>query len=39
MQPEAAETILHNDVLPFHHRLNLSVTAELTDNGRELCGF
>lgn len=37
-QPEAAVAVLHNDVLPFYRRLDLPVTAVLTDNGREFCG-
>jgi transposase InsO family protein len=37
-QPEAAVAVLHNDVLPFYARLDLPVTAVLTDNGREFCG-
>ena len=37
-QPEAAVAVLHNDVLPFYHRLDLPVNAVLTDNGREFCG-
>src|SRR5215213_7096948 len=36
-QPEAA-AVLHNDVLPFYRKLDLSVQAILTDNGREFCG-
>ena len=37
-QPEAAVAVLHNDVLPFYHRLDLPVNVVLTDNGREFCG-
>jgi len=37
-QPEAAVAVLHNDVLPFYHNLNLPVGAVLTSNGREFCG-
>ena len=37
-QPEAAVAVLHNDVLPFYRKLDLPVTAVLTDNGREFCG-
>jgi transposase InsO family protein len=36
--PEAAATVLHNDVLPFYQERGLSVGAVLTDNGREFCG-
>jgi hypothetical protein len=37
-QPEAAVAVLHNDVLPFYHKLHLPVRAVLIDNGREFCG-
>lgn len=37
-QPEAAVAVLHNDVLPFYAQHDISVTAVLTDNGREFCG-
>lgn len=37
-QPEAAVAVLHNEVLPFYRKLDLPVTAVLTDNGREFCG-
>jgi transposase InsO family protein len=37
-QPEAAVAVLHNEVLPFYAERNLTVTAVLTDNGREFCG-
>lgn len=37
-QPEAAATVLHNDVLPFYADRSLPVNAVLTDNGREFCG-
>lgn len=37
-QPEAAVSVLHNDVLPFYRNLDLPVKAVLTDNGREFCG-
>ena len=37
-QPEAAVAVLHNDLLPFYRKLDLPVTAVLTDNGREFCG-
>ena len=30
--------VLHNDALPFYRERGLSVTAVLTDNGREFCG-
>lgn len=30
--------MLHNDVLPFYQQHGLTVTAVLTDNGREFCG-
>ena len=36
--PEAAATLLHNDVLPFYQDRDLPVGAILTDNGREFCG-
>jgi transposase InsO family protein len=36
--PEAAATVLHNDVLPFYAERGISVGAVLTDNGREFCG-
>ncbi len=31
-QPEAAVAVLHNDVLPFYHELDLFIKAVLTDN-------
>lgn len=37
-QPEAAVSVLHNDVLPFYQERGLPVGAILTDNGREFCG-
>jgi len=37
-QPEAAVAVLHNDVVPFYARLDLPISAVLTDNGREFCG-
>jgi transposase InsO family protein len=37
-QPEAAVAVLHNDVLPFYAKLDLPISALLTDNGREFCG-
>ena len=37
-RPEAAVTVLHNDVLPFYRKHGLKVSAVLTDNGREYCG-
>jgi transposase InsO family protein len=36
--PEAAATLLHNDVLPQFKAWGLPVQAILTDNGREYCG-
>jgi transposase InsO family protein len=36
--PEAAVSVLHNDVLPFYQERSLAVEAVLTDNGREFCG-
>ncbi len=37
-QPEAAVSVLHNDVLPFYRQYDLPIGAVLTDNGREFCG-
>ena len=37
-QPEAAVSVLHNDVLPFYRELDLPIGAVRTDNGREFCG-
>lgn len=37
-QPEAAVSVLHNDVLPFYKRHAIPVSTVLTDNGREFCG-
>lgn len=37
-QPEAAVSVLHNDVLPLYAERNLTAQAILTDNGREFCG-
>jgi len=37
-QPEAAVSVLHNDVLPFYRKMQLKVDSILTDNGREFCG-
>src|ERR671912_635163 len=34
----AVVEVLHNDVLPFYARLDLPISAVLTDNGREFCG-
>lgn len=36
--PEAAATVLVNDVLPFYEDQGLPVTSILTDNGKEFCG-
>lgn len=36
--PEAAVSVLLNDVLPFYEDRALPVGAILTDNGREFCG-
>lgn len=36
--PECAVAILHNDVLPFYRKHGLTVSAVLTDNGREFWG-
>ena len=37
-QPEAAVSLLHNDVLPFYREREIPVSKVLTDNGREFCG-
>ena len=37
-QPEAAVAVVHNDVLPFYQARDITVSAILTDNGREYCG-
>lgn len=37
-QPEWAVSVLYNDALPFYNEKGLSVSAVLTDNGREFCG-
>jgi len=37
-KPECAATLLHNDVLPFYKKYDLTVSAVLTDNGMEFCG-
>ena len=37
-QPEAAVSVLHNDVLPFYRGMNLKVESILTDNARDFCG-
>ena len=37
-QPEAAVSLLHNDVLPFYREKEIPVSKVLTDNGREFCG-
>lgn len=36
--PACSVAVLHNDVLPFYRDHGLSVSAVLTDNGREYCG-
>ena len=36
--PECAVAVVHNDVLPFYRDRGLTVSAILTDNGREFCG-
>jgi hypothetical protein len=36
-QPEAAVPVIHKDVLPIYHKVDLPVRAVLT-NGREFCG-
>ncbi len=37
-QPEAAVSVVHNDVVPFYKEHGIEVKAILTDNGREYCG-
>ncbi len=37
-QPEAAVAVVHNDVIPFYKKWNLTIENILTDNGREFCG-
>jgi len=34
----AVVAVLRHDVLPFYRERTLSITAVLTDNGREFCG-
>jgi transposase InsO family protein len=36
--PDYAVAIIHNEVIPFFQKYKLSITAILTDNGREYCG-
>lgn len=36
--PECVTAVVHNDVLPFYQDRGLTVSAILTDNGREYCG-
>lgn len=36
-KPECAATLLHNDVLPFHRKHGLTISAVLTDNDPEFC--
>ncbi|WP_052152780.1 IS481 family transposase [Desulfocurvibacter africanus] len=36
--PEAAVSVLHNDVLPFYGEKGIPIASVLTDNGREYCG-
>jgi transposase InsO family protein len=36
--PACAVAVLHNNVLPFYWKRKLTVSAVLTDNGREYCG-
>ena len=37
-QPEAAVSVLYNDVLPTYKEWGIAVETILTDNGREFCG-
>jgi transposase InsO family protein len=37
-QPEHSVAVIHNDVLPQYDEWGISVSAILTDNGREYCG-
>jgi transposase InsO family protein len=37
-QPEWAVSVLYNDALPFYQDKGITVSAVLTDNGREFCG-
>jgi transposase InsO family protein len=37
-QPEWAVSVLYNDALPFYQERGITVSAVLTDNGREFCG-
>jgi len=37
-QPEAAVSVVHNDVMPFYKKHKLKLGAILTDNGTEFCG-
>lgn len=37
-QPEWAVSVLYNDALPFYQDKGITVSAILTDNGREFCG-
>jgi hypothetical protein len=37
-QPEWAVSVLYNDALPFYQGKGITVSAVLTDNGREFCG-
>lgn len=37
-QPEWAVSVLYNEALPFYEETGISVSAILTDNGREFCG-
>jgi transposase InsO family protein len=37
-QPEAAVSVLHNDVIPFYKEQGIEIKTILTDNGREFCG-
>ncbi|MCB9247019.1 MAG: IS481 family transposase [Flavobacteriales bacterium] len=37
-QPEAAVSVLYNDVLPIYKEWGIDIETLLTDNGREFCG-
>ena len=37
-QPQWAVSTLYNDALPFYQERDITVSAVLTDNGREFCG-
>jgi transposase InsO family protein len=37
-QPEAAVSVLYNDVIPTYKEWNIPIETVLTDNGREFCG-